>query len=479
MSEFSDDFWRELENDLQASRESADNPTLPGESEPYLSEPDDDNLLTPDSSRKNEAPEQSMPRFSEEEDINFGDTGPEDFHIDYDFDGEYRNAADPMPLSVRKERRTGLVGGLMYGIFVICIGCVLGCLLWLFAQDVLALGKTDSEIVVSIPADAFHEGTYEYEDEDGNVTEVTAQLCDLDRLSEIMYDNGLIRYKQLFKLFCKFSHADRKVGAGSYTLNTKYDYRALIYGTTPSSDMRVEVSVTIPEGYTLKQIINNLEEEGICTAEELWETAGNYAFEDEYDYLSGIPSLGDPYRLEGFLFPDTYYFYTQDDPVRVISKFLENFNTKFGETYIRRAAETGNSVYDVVTIASMIEREASSFDGERDLIASVIYNRINSSYFARLQIDATILYGMSRDGIENPDLDITYDTPYSTYLYEGLPPGPICNPGESSIRAALYPESTDYYYYALHKDTGSGVYHEFFTNGDDFSYFVNSDEYGG
>ncbi|MBR6950346.1 MAG: endolytic transglycosylase MltG [Oscillospiraceae bacterium] len=514
MADFQDEFWDTLEEELRASRESVDQPAGPTdmeETKPFVwSEPDPTGLTGEEMENaerltgivhpateepaaagggEEETPlapaeEDGSPAFELDENAAFvpddpDDTGPSDFHVDFDFEGKYRNAADPMPLSIRREKKTGLVGGLLYGIFVICLGLIFGCLLWLGAQDVLALGHKDSEVTVAIPASAFSERIEEITDEDGNITAETRTVCDLDTLADIMFDNGLIKYKQLFKLYCRFSHADRKVGAGSYTLNTKYDYRAIIYGSMPGSATRVEVSVTIPEGYTLKRIFALLEEKEVCTAESLWETAATYDFDSSYDFLTGIPALGDQYRLEGYLFPDTYFFYTADDPVRVIEKFLDNFENKYSDTYRERAAERGYSLRDVVTIASMIEREASSHEGERDQIASVIYNRISSSNFPYLQVDATILYGMARNGDEDLKLDTAYESPYNTYLHEGLPPGPICNPGEASLRAALYPESTNYYYYALNKGDGTTTWHEFFTNYDSFLAFVNSDEYGG
>lgn len=405
-----------------------------------------------------------------------GDTGPENFKIDFDFDGVYRDVPVAKPLTVRREKRSGCVGGLLYGIFIICVSLIAAVLLWMAAVDVLALGKADEEVILTIPEDAFYEGTVEVEDEEGNVIgEESAMLADIDRIAEIMYDSGLIKYKGLFKVFCKFCDAETKVGPGMYTLNTKYDYRALVHGTTPGSAQLVEVKLTIPEGYTLKQIVALLTEEGVCTEEELWDAAANHDFESEYEFLTDIPAKGDKYRLEGYLFPDTYRFYIGDDPVRVIEKFLDNFEVKFGDIYIERAAELGYSVHNIIIIASMIERESSSYEGERDLIASVIFNRINSSSFPYLQIDATILYGMARNGDEDLDLTTSYDSPYNSYTNEGLPPGPIANPGEAAIRGALYPEDSNYYFYALHKDG----YHEFFTNYSAFENFIYGDDFGG
>lgn len=404
------------------------------------------------------------------------DTGPENFKINFDFDGVYRDVPTAKPLVRRREKRSGCVGGILYGIFIICVSLIAAVLMWMAAVDVLALGKEDEEIILTVPEDIFYVGTVEVEDEEGNVIgEEEAQLADLDKVAELMYDSGLIKYKGLFKIFCKFCDAESKVGPGTYTLNTKYDYHALVKGTTPGSAQLVEVELTIPEGYTIKQIFALLTEEGVCTAEELWDTAANYNFEAEYDFLTGIPAKGDKYRLEGYMFPDTYRFYIGDEPVRVIEKFLDNFEFKFGDIYIERAAEIGYSVHDIIIIASMIERESSSYEGERDMIASVIFNRIDSSSFPYLQIDATILYGMARNDDEDLELTTSYDSPYNSYTNEGLPPGPISNPGEAAIRGALYPEDSNYYYYALHKDG----YHEFFRYYDSFLSFINSEDYGG
>ncbi|MBQ9858778.1 MAG: endolytic transglycosylase MltG [Oscillospiraceae bacterium] len=404
------------------------------------------------------------------------DTGPENFKINFDFDGVYRDVPTAKPLVRRREKRSGCVGGILYGIFIICVSLIAAVLMWMAAVDVLALGKEDEEIILTVPEDIFYAGTVEVEDEEGNVIgEEEAQLADLDKVAELMYDSGLIKYKGLFKIFCKFCDAESKVGPGTYTLNTKYDYHALVKGTTPGSAQLVEVELTIPEGYTIKQIFALLTEEGVCTAEELWDTAANYNFEAEYDFLAGIPAKGDKYRLEGYMFPDTYRFYIGDEPVRVIEKFLDNFEFKFGDIYIERAAEVGYSIHDIIIIASMIERESSSYEGERDMIASVIFNRIDSSGFPYLQIDATILYGMARNDDEDLELTTSYDSPYNSYTNEGLPPGPISNPGEAAIRGALYPEDSNYYYYALHKDG----YHEFFRYYDSFLSFINSEYYGG
>lgn len=374
------------------------------------------------------------------------DTGREDFDVDFDFEGEYRDAPSARPLRVRREKRTGCIGGLLYAAFIICVSLVLAVLLWMAATDVLALGKKESEITVTIPNEATTED-----------------------VSEILNEKGLIKYKRLFQLYCKFSDSAKEIAGGTYNLNTNYDYRALVIGLIPGTGKRVEIDVTIPEGFTLIQIFDLLEEKGVCSKEELWDTAANYEF--DYEFLDSA-TLGEKYRLEGYLFPDTYTFYVDDSATHVIGKLLSNFKNKFTAEYIDRASELGYSMRDVLKIASMIEREAA-YDSERDAIASVIYNRLNSSNFSCLQIDATIYYGIAINGDDKSAFSTEYESEYNSYLYEGLPPGPICNPGIQSIRGALYPQDTSYYYYALSVNGG----HEFFTNYDAFLDFINSEEY--
>jgi UPF0755 protein len=208
---------------------------------------------------------------------------------------------------------------------------------------------------------------------------------------------------------------------------------------------RVEVDVVVPEGYTLKQIFELFAANSVCTEDELWDAAANYDF--KYDFLDS-GTLGDSHRLEGYLFPDTYTFYVGDTPSRAINKMLKNFNDKFTAEYVTRAADLGYSIREIVTIASMIEKEAGDDDADRDMIASVIYNRLNSKNLKRLQIDATIYYAIAENGQE---FSTEIDSPYNTYVVEGLPAGPIANPGIASIRAALFPQTSKYYYYALNK----------------------------
>ena len=373
------------------------------------------------------------------------DTGPEKFKMKFDFDDEYIDVPERKPIRLRREKRTGCIGGILYGAFVISISLVLASLLWMAAVDVLGFGADDEQINVTVP-----------------------QGFKIEDITEILYDAGLIRYKFLFNLYAGYSNAEDKITAGSYVLNTNFDYRMLVQGMTARVGKRVETTVTIPEGFSLAQIFTLLEDHGVCPADELWEAARYYDF--KYSFLDGS-TRGNRLRLEGFLFPETYNFYVDSKPEQAITIFLREFNKRFTEQLAERAGDMGYSVREIITVASMIEREAGD-DEERSRIAAVIYNRLNSSDYPNLQIDATIHYAIAGTGRA---FSTDVDSPYNTYIREGLPPGPISNPGMASIRAALYPETTDEYYYALNK---SGT-HNFFKTLAQQQAFVQSDEYGG
>jgi UPF0755 protein len=354
---------------------------------------------------------------------------------------------DYQPVRRRRNRRLGCMGGIMYFAFIIGIGIILASLMWLAACDVLALNKKEITATIEIP-------------EDFDMNEVIDQLK----------DKGIIEYKFLFRIFAKISEAEERIDPGTYQLSTKYDYRAIVAKLQEGADSSLTVEVTIPEGKSLKQTFELLEEKGVCDADKLWEAAEKHDF--EYDFLDPA-TLGDKMRLEGYLFPDTYEFYVDASPEYVINKFLSNFNNRITDVMYNQAELRGMTMHEILTVASLIEMEAGSNE-ERPTIASVIYNRLSSDY-SYLEIDATIQYILEERKERLTEQDLLIDSPYNTYLNKGLPPGPIANPGLASIKAALKPDETDYFYYALNKQ---GT-HNFFNNYNDFDTFVDSDEFGG
>lgn len=386
------------------------------------------------------------------------------------YTGDKPTERDYHPVRQSHEYRSGCLGGLMYFVFIACASIVLACFMWMAASDVLALNKADFSAVIDLPSDSFSIETVDVTDDDGNVTGTkNVRLADIDFVTTALKDAGLIEYPWLFSAFCKVSHADEKITPGSYELKSSFDYRALIQNMRAGSASTVTIKVTIPEGFTMQQIFRRLEENEVCSFDELMDAAANSTF--NYKFLEGMET-GDPTRLEGFLFPDTYEFYVGMQASSAINKFLETFYYKQTADMLKQAADRNLSMRQVVNIASLIEKEAAN-DVERRLIASVIYNRIDAGM--TLGLDASILYvHQDHQGAPSAEM-LAEDSPYNTHLYTGLPPTPICNPGMASIRAVLDPETTGYYYYALDASTGQ---HQFFTNIADFNSFVATQNYG-
>lgn len=365
---------------------------------------------------------------------------------------EHRTTSPGQPQRRRRvagrqdNRKAKVTGAFLYVLFVIGLSAVLATVGWVWANDLLALNKEYASTIITIPDDAI---TYTHQtDENGNT--YTATKADMGRIVDQLQEEGLIEYKFLFQLYSWFSNADEKIVAGTYELNTEMDYRALVTNMSSSSSTRQTIDLTIPEGYTVDQIFALLDEQGVSTTAQLQEMAANHDY--AFDFLEGIP-LGDYHRLEGYLFPDTYTFYLGEDPLYVINKMLANFYTRMEEYFPQFTPESQYSLHDIVTIASMIEKET---DGEdyRD-IASVIFNRLENTgaeTAGYLQIDATLVY--INGGNVPTDADREIDSPYNTYLHQGLPAGPISNPGMESLYAAMNPNSTRYYYYVLNPETG-------------------------
>ena len=377
---------------------------------------------------------------------------------------------DYRPIRRSRNGKIGCMGGLMYFVFVVSISIILACLGWMAATDVLALNKAEATAEVTLPQEIFTDKEVNVTDSEGKVTGTeTVKSADIDYVARALKDNGIIQYKALFKMFCKVSHADTKLDPGTYELTTDYDYRALIKKMQTGSGAAVTVELTFPEGWTMDQIFTRLEENGVSTTKDLYDAAANYTY--NYSFLEGEQS-GDATRLEGYLFPDTYEFYVGMQASSAINKFLQNFSTKLTADMIKQAENRGMTIRQVMTVASMIEKEAGNND-ERPIIASVIYNRLSISM--PLGIDATSLYTHpEHEGAPTAEMLADASDPYNTRLNTGLTPTPICSPGVASIKAALQSADTGYYYYAL--DTATKL-HQFFVTMEEFNAFRATQDY--
>lgn len=220
------------------------------------------------------------------------------------------------------------------------------------------------------------------------------------------------------------------------------------------------VRITFPEGLSVTEIAQKLEENSVCCADDFMKLITNrsYITSLEYTVLESISEADNiAFALEGFLFPDTYEFYEGESAEKALSRFLKNTEGKFTDSMKARAAELGFSVTDVLSLASIIQEEASD-PKEMPMVSSVFHNRLNSTSYPRLQSDVTRNYvEFTLKGsayLEGNDTDFT--SFYDTYECTKLPAGPICNPGLNAINAALYPEESEYYFFFTDKE---GKYH--------------------
>ena len=355
--------------------------------------------------------------------------------------------------SGKKKKRRRRINPFLYILFVLVTSAILAGGGWLLANDLCSFNKEPVETVIQVTSED-----------------------DLGTIASKLHEAGLVEYPWFFKFFGKIDKADEKIGIGTYTLNSDMDYLAMITAMrNVSGNLNADtVRVTIPEGYTVAQVLELLAEKGVNTHEALLEAAKTADF--SYDFIDN--SSEELSRLEGYLFPDTYDFYLNEKPSSAINRLLQNFDRKMTAEHMAVVEESKYSLKQIMIIASLIEKETDGTD--QDKIASVIYNRLDGpgdkgGTYGMLQVDAALLYALPdhEGGITNSDKQT--DSRYNLYKYAGLPPTPIANPGLASIEAALYPATTDYYYYALGKDGR----HVFSTTLSEHNNFLNSSNYVG
>ena len=348
--------------------------------------------------------------------------------MDYDkYDNQENQEVRRKRRRSRRHKNSGCAGTMVYVIAVVGASLVISLAAIFTANDVFAFVKDNAMQQFYVSEN----------------TKLADLAKDLDK-------QGIINYGTVFKAYLavKGDSAD-DVLAGEYQLNPSMDYGQIIDKLTNSSSSDT-LQITIPEGYSVAQVRQLLLDNHVCTADALDKVLNQYPF--KHDFLQDEKPVEEGW-LEGYLFPDTYEIYKGNGSVvDTVNKMLNNFATRYDSEITDGANELGRSMHDIVTVASLVEREAQR-DDERARIAGVIYNRLNnSSEFPYLQVDASVLYGLGRTSGKLTDEDLKSDSPYNLYTKEGLPPGPICNPGYASLYAASHPESHDYYYYVAMPD---------------------------
>lgn len=275
-----------------------------------------------------------------------------------------------------------------------------------------------------------------------------------DKVAEVLEENGLIRNAFLFSYWLKLKNEGSRFQAGEYEMTPGITREEIVAKLNAGDTVAAEtVRFTIPEGFTVVQMADRLASEGIADKEKFLAALKNPSQFTGSVWTKLIPNDADlRYPLEGYLFPDTYELPKGSTETDIINRMLSELDKKLGqlpEDWQTTLEERGMTVHELLTIASLVEREVV-LDEERPIVASVIENRLNKKM--PLQIDATIQYLLDKPKEKLTENDLKVDSPYNTYRNPGLPPGPIASPSLKSIEAALYPADTDYFYYVTKKD---------------------------
>lgn len=319
-------------------------------------------------------------------------------------------------------------------------------------NDILAINRSSSNPVsVEIPAGS-----------------------DFDDVFDILNANGLVRQPIVTKLFLKFRHYDEvskkdengniykekiEYEAGNYFLDINAGIEANIEEIMLRKNVAKDtVRITFPEGWTIAKIFNKIESSNVCSADKLY--ANLEIVGEKYGFMNEIGMVSGRYlKAEGYLFPDTYDFYIEENASSVIKKLFNNFEAKWTDAYEAQRKKLGMSMDEIITIASIIQREAKDSTQMKD-ISSVIHNRLeDSATYPLIEMNSTKDYiaSLKEFNLFNDFYYELYLDSYNTYSNQGLPPGPICSPGKSAIEAALFPSDTNYNFFC-HSETGEVYY---------------------
>lgn len=273
-------------------------------------------------------------------------------------------------------------------------------------------------------------------------------------IARILMDNDLIKNELIFQLYVKTSGNDVALKAGKFELSKNMDLKEVTNQLVNGEAIIETVKFTIPEGYTVKQIAARLAEQGLVDEERFLQLAKEGDF--DYEFIKQIPDDPDiGYKLEGFLFPETYEVKKGASEEEIIDKMLSQFTKEWKPEWTTAIEEQGLTMHEAVTLASIVEREVV-VDKERPIVAGVFYNRLDDSWSLQSCATVQFILGKQKENLTYDDLEI--DNPYNTYVYQGLPPGPIGSPGRSSLEATVYPEEHDYYFFVTKKDNSGEHY---------------------
>lgn len=344
-----------------------------------------------------------------------------------------RTADDKPKIKDRGGITLGLIKALIYIAAVLAVSGFLGITGVRWGNDIFAFVKEERTATVVIP-----------------------EYATADEIADLLKSNGLISEPSAFKFWLKFKYKNKNlvIVPGVYELKSTMNYDQMIYEIRQKPAPRQIVDITIPEGYTVDQIIDMLVDEyHIGTREGFVKAINEYPY--DYVFMKELEkselSPNRKYRLEGYIFPARYEVYSDISEVGIVDYFLSAFEKRFDKMYYDRLIDLDMTLDEAITLASIIQAEGK-FDSEFYTISSVFHNRLASTNMKKLESDATINYYLTERKEQLSREDLETPNPYNTYLNEGLPPGAICNPGLEAIHAALYPDQTKYFYFVADAD---------------------------
>ena len=346
----------------------------------------------------------------------------------------------PQKAKKRKKKNqsfnTSLFGGffIAFGVIVIAFVVAIGGLS--LGKEYLGIGKEQNDVTFNIPKGSTGAD-----------------------IAELLEENNIIENKMFFRLMFRFTAPDT-IYPGDITLKPAMGYSAIIDQLSIMRESYATATISFPEGVTLLEVANLLEENEVCTAEDfLFEFNKNQGYDFENDITDTEKAF---YAMEGYFFPDTYEFYLNDTGYNVVKVVRDNFETKFTDKMKEKMKAKGLSMNQLMTLASMVQWEAGKVE-DMPKVASVFLNRLyDPQTFPAFQSDATAKY---IEKVIKVEADTTaslehYTESYDTYNYKGLPAGPVCSPGLDAINAVLNPADTDYYYFCNNLDTGKAYFAE-------------------
>lgn len=348
---------------------------------------------------------------------------------------EEAKAEDKHLEKVKRKNKTRWLRVLLFTLCIVLVSVTLAATLMMGVTDILGMEKNQNNLV-----------SVEIE------TGMTA-----DQVADRLGEQGVIAYPWLFKIVVKIDGVGDTFQAGIHEIAARSAYSEIVSALQTVPEQTDTVDILVKEGDNLFEIAKNLEENGVCKADEFIQMVNKSTF--GYKFEEGIKQ--DPlkfYRVEGYLFPDKYKFYKDDKPERVAKKFFANFEEKIAP-YRAQIEQSGMTLDEVVTMASLIQAEAAN-DQQMAGVSAVFHNRLKNTQYPHLQTDPTILYV---EEVIKPNSSVAnqpmYDA-YNTNVCNGLPVGPIGNPGEAAIKAALQPETNNNLFFVHDVKTGQIYYAE-------------------